>query len=113
MGFAFTGACPTALAGLAWSRTSQQDGRDAGVGFVPESGVIERNPGGPVSYNTKSPAPATVAANRDAVALFDMDNQQDFVEADRGFIAPWPGTVVSSVDGHVILLSRTGLPRNA
>ena len=35
----------------------------------------------------KDATPATAAANREAVALYDMDNRQDFADADRGHIA--------------------------
>jgi alkyl sulfatase BDS1-like metallo-beta-lactamase superfamily hydrolase len=38
----------------------------------------------------------------DAVGLYDMADRRDFADTERGFIAPWPDKVVSSVDGHVI-----------
>jgi alkyl sulfatase BDS1-like metallo-beta-lactamase superfamily hydrolase len=38
----------------------------------------------------------------DAAALYDLADRQDFGDAARGLIAPWPGPVVSSTDGHVI-----------
>jgi alkyl sulfatase BDS1-like metallo-beta-lactamase superfamily hydrolase len=34
--------------------------------------------------------------------LYDLADRQDFGDAARGLIAPWPGPVVSSTDGHVI-----------
>ena len=52
-------------------------------------------------YEPKEATAATAQANRDAVALYAMDDRQDFQDADRGFIAPFPGQVVGD-DGHVI-----------
>lgn len=54
-----------------------------------------------MSYLPKEATPATAAANRDAVARYDMADRQDFADADRGFIAPFPGPVVGA-GGHVI-----------
>ena len=63
-------------------------------------------------YTPKDATPATVVANRDAVALYDMDDRQDFADADRGLIAPFPGTGASATDGHVIFDSTLArLPR--
>ncbi|HEY7010356.1 MAG TPA: alkyl sulfatase dimerization domain-containing protein [Jatrophihabitantaceae bacterium] len=55
-----------------------------------------------MAYTPKEPTSETVQINRDAAALYDMANRQDFADADRGLIAPWPDKVLSSVDGHVI-----------
>ena len=49
----------------------------------------------------KDATPATAAANREAVALYAMDDRQDFADADRGLIAGFPGKVVNA-DGQVI-----------
>jgi alkyl sulfatase BDS1-like metallo-beta-lactamase superfamily hydrolase len=57
--------------------------------------------GASMPYTPKDATPATVAANRDAVALYDMDDRQDFADADRGLIAPFPAQVLGA-DGHVI-----------
>jgi alkyl sulfatase BDS1-like metallo-beta-lactamase superfamily hydrolase len=47
----------------------------------------------------KDATSATAQVNRDAAGLYDLADRQDFADADRGLIAPWPGPVVSSVDG--------------
>ena len=47
-----------------------------------------------MAYEPKDATAATVQANRDAVALYAMDDRQDFADADRGFIAPFPGPVL-------------------
>ena len=49
----------------------------------------------------KDATPATVTANREAVARYAMDDRQDFADADRGLIAPLPGKVVAD-DGHTV-----------
>ena len=54
-----------------------------------------------MAYEPKDATAATVQANRDAVALYPMDDRQDFADADRGFIAPFPGPVLRD-DGHLI-----------
>ena len=52
--------------------------------------------------NAPKPATAaTAAVNQEAVARYDMDDRQDFADAERGFIAALPGKVVGA-DGHVI-----------
>ncbi|GAA2120780.1 hypothetical protein GCM10009759_69920 [Kitasatospora saccharophila] len=43
-----------------------------------------------MAYAPKGATPATAAANRAAVARYDMADRQDFADADRGFIAPFP-----------------------
>jgi alkyl sulfatase BDS1-like metallo-beta-lactamase superfamily hydrolase len=53
-------------------------------------------------YEPKDATPATVAVNREAVGLYDMDDRQDFADADRGFIAGFPDGKVLGADGHVI-----------
>ena len=53
-------------------------------------------------YAPKDATPATARVNRDAAGLYDLADRQDFGDAARGLIAPWPGQVVSSADGHVI-----------
>jgi alkyl sulfatase BDS1-like metallo-beta-lactamase superfamily hydrolase len=53
-------------------------------------------------YAPKDATSATVRVNRDAAGLYDLADRQDFPDAARGLIAPWPGPVVSSADGHVI-----------
>jgi len=54
-----------------------------------------------MSYTPKVPTPTTVTANREAVALYDMDDRQDFDDARRGFIAGFPGPLTGP-DGQVI-----------
>jgi alkyl sulfatase BDS1-like metallo-beta-lactamase superfamily hydrolase len=49
-----------------------------------------------MSYVPKDPAPATVAANREAVALYDLEDRADFADADRGFIARFTGPQASA-----------------
>ena len=53
-------------------------------------------------YSPKDATPATASANREVVALYDMADRQDFADADRGFIAGFPGGKVVGADGHVI-----------
>ena len=53
-------------------------------------------------YSGKDASDATRAVNAAAVSGYDMGDRQDFTDADRGLIAPWPGQVVSNQDGHVI-----------
>ncbi|MFE5912693.1 alkyl/aryl-sulfatase [Streptomyces wedmorensis] len=54
-----------------------------------------------MTYTPKAATPATAAANREAVARYAMDDRQDFADADRGFIAPFPDKVYGA-DGRVI-----------
>jgi alkyl sulfatase BDS1-like metallo-beta-lactamase superfamily hydrolase len=54
-----------------------------------------------MSYTPKDPSSATAQVNREAVARYDMADRQDFADADRGFIAPFPGPVMGA-DGHVV-----------
>jgi alkyl sulfatase BDS1-like metallo-beta-lactamase superfamily hydrolase len=54
-----------------------------------------------MSYEPKGPTPATVAANRDAVSKYAMDDRADFPDAVRGFVAPLPEPV-KGADGHTI-----------
>jgi alkyl sulfatase BDS1-like metallo-beta-lactamase superfamily hydrolase len=44
----------------------------------------------------------TAKANRDAASRYDLDNRQDFVDAERGFIAPVPDGKVLSTDGAAL-----------
>lgn len=41
----------------------------------------------------KAPSPATIAAILEARSHYPMDDVQDFTDAERGRIAPLPGTV--------------------
>jgi len=50
---------------------------------------------------SKPATPATAAANTAAVAKYDMDDRQDFADADRGLIAEFTEPVIGP-DGHVI-----------
>ncbi|WP_431278247.1 hypothetical protein [Leifsonia poae] len=50
----------------------------------------------------KSPSPATVAAIAEAKLQYAMDDVQDYVDAERGLIAPLPGPVMGA-DGHIIV----------
>jgi alkyl sulfatase BDS1-like metallo-beta-lactamase superfamily hydrolase len=54
-----------------------------------------------MSYTPKVPTPATVTANREAVALYDMDDREDFADARRGFMAGFPGPLLGP-DGRVL-----------
>jgi alkyl sulfatase BDS1-like metallo-beta-lactamase superfamily hydrolase len=54
-----------------------------------------------MSYTPKVPTPATVTANREAVALYDLDDRQGFADARRGFIAGLPGPLTGP-DGRVL-----------
>ena len=53
-----------------------------------------------MTYSRKPPTGGTVTANRDAAALYDLDNRQDFADAERGLIAPLPGPLIAD-DGAV------------
>lgn len=53
-------------------------------------------------YTPKDATSATAAANREAVARYDMADRQDFADAARGLIAPWPDKVASADGGHVV-----------
>ena len=46
--------------------------------------------------------PTTATANHAAVARYDLDDRRDFADADRGFVAGFPGGKVMGADGHVI-----------
>ena len=52
-------------------------------------------------YSAKDVTEATAAVNREAVARYDMVERQDFLDADRGFVASFPEPVIGP-DGHVI-----------
>jgi linear primary-alkylsulfatase len=54
-----------------------------------------------MSYTPKVPTPVTVTTNREAVALYDMDDREDFADARRGFIAGFPGPLLGP-DGRVL-----------
>ncbi|MEU9205054.1 alkyl sulfatase dimerization domain-containing protein [Streptomyces sp. NPDC048332] len=54
-----------------------------------------------MTYTPKGATPTTAAANRAAVAGYDMDDRQDFADRDRGFVAPLPDKLYST-DGRVI-----------
>jgi alkyl sulfatase BDS1-like metallo-beta-lactamase superfamily hydrolase len=54
-----------------------------------------------MSYTPKVPTPVTVTTNREAVALYDMDDREDFADAQRGFIAGFPGPLLGP-DGRVL-----------
>ena len=47
------------------------------------------------------PSPATIAANVEARLHYEMEDVQDFADAERGLIAPLSEPVTGS-DGHVI-----------
>lgn len=55
-----------------------------------------------MSYEPKNATPATVTANHEAVARYDMADRQDFAAAERGFITGFPDGKVIGADGHVI-----------
>jgi alkyl sulfatase BDS1-like metallo-beta-lactamase superfamily hydrolase len=54
-----------------------------------------------MAHAPKDATPATAAANRAAAARYDMADRQDFADADRGFIAPFPAPL-RNADGEVI-----------
>jgi alkyl sulfatase BDS1-like metallo-beta-lactamase superfamily hydrolase len=63
-------------------------------------------------YTPKDATPATVKANRDAVARYAMEDRQDFTDADRGFIAgsrarSWARTARSSLTSPIMSTSPT------
>src|SRR5688572_29315023 len=58
-----------------------------------------------MSYQSKPAAPATVTANRDAVALYDMASRHDFADVERGYLAPLPDQVVNA-HGQVVFDAR-------
>ncbi len=47
-------------------------------------------------YVPKGPEPATIAANREAVARYDLEDRQDFADAERGFIAGFSGPLLNA-----------------
>jgi alkyl sulfatase BDS1-like metallo-beta-lactamase superfamily hydrolase len=53
-----------------------------------------------MAYTPKSATDVTARMNRDAAALYDLANRQDFDDAVRGLIAPLPGPVLAP-DGQV------------
>jgi alkyl sulfatase BDS1-like metallo-beta-lactamase superfamily hydrolase len=60
-----------------------------------------------VTAAPKDATPATVAANREAVARYGMADRQDFADADRGLIAGFPDRKLLRADGTVLFdLSR-------
>lgn len=60
-----------------------------------------------MSYEPKDAMPATVTANREAVARYDMADRQDFADADRGLIAGFPDRKLPHADGTLMFdLSR-------
>lgn len=54
-----------------------------------------------MTYTPKDATPATAAANRAAVEQLDLDDRQDFADADRDLIAPFPAKLYAR-DGQVI-----------
>ncbi|GGV48652.1 alkyl sulfatase [Kitasatospora herbaricolor] len=54
-----------------------------------------------MTYTPKDATPTTAATNRAAVARYDMADRQDFADADRGLIAPFPDRLYGA-DGRVI-----------
>ena len=54
-----------------------------------------------MTYTPKDATPATAAANRAAVEQLDLDDRQDFADADRDLIAPFPDKLYAQ-DGRVI-----------
>ena len=54
-----------------------------------------------MTYTPKDATPATAAANRAAVEQLDLDDRQDFADADRDLIAPFPAKLYAR-DGRVI-----------
>ena len=63
--------------------------------------IVVSERGSAMCQTPKDATPATVTANREAVARYAMDDRQDFADADRGLIAPLPGKVVAD-DGHTV-----------
>ena len=55
-----------------------------------------------MTYTPKPATDATAAINRDAVALYDMEDRQDFYDTDRGFITGFPDDKVLQEDGSVL-----------
>ena len=60
-----------------------------------------------MSYERKDATLATVTANREAVARYDMADRQDFADADRGLIAGFSDRKLPHADGTLMFdLSR-------
>jgi alkyl sulfatase BDS1-like metallo-beta-lactamase superfamily hydrolase len=54
-----------------------------------------------MAYEPKDPTAATIAANREAISRYPMADRRDYIDAERGFVAPLPEPV-RGADGHVI-----------
>ncbi|MYT76558.1 Alkyl sulfatase BDS1, metallo-beta-lactamase superfamily [Streptomyces sp. MnatMP-M77] len=54
-----------------------------------------------MAYEPKPATEQTAAVNRDATARYAMEDRRDFADNDRGFLAPFPGTV-QAPDGRVL-----------
>ncbi|NUS40933.1 MAG: MBL fold metallo-hydrolase [Terrabacter sp.] len=54
-----------------------------------------------MSYTPQEATPATVAANRDARALYALDDVEDFETSQRGWVADLPGGKILLDDGRV------------
>src|SRR5690606_17514393 len=57
--------------------------------------------GGPMSYAPKDATPITATANREARALYALDDVEDFETSRRGFVAWVPGGKILLDDGRV------------
>ncbi|MFE5475663.1 alkyl/aryl-sulfatase [Nocardia sp. NPDC056541] len=58
----------------------------------------------------EKPKPASAATtdiNHAATQLYDLENRADFADAQRGLIAPLPGTVYSDADPHQVVFDPT------
>jgi alkyl sulfatase BDS1-like metallo-beta-lactamase superfamily hydrolase len=54
-----------------------------------------------MAYEPKDATPATAAANHAAVEHYDMEDRQDFADADRGFITEIPDRKLYGPDGEI------------
>lgn len=55
-----------------------------------------------MSYEPEDATAATVAANREAIAHYDLADRQDFIDADRGLIAGLPDRKLLRGDGTLV-----------
>jgi alkyl sulfatase BDS1-like metallo-beta-lactamase superfamily hydrolase len=53
-------------------------------------------------YTPKAATPATAELNRRAAQRYDLEDRQDFADADRGLIAGIPDAKVLRADGSVL-----------
>ena len=60
---------------------------------------LEKSEQAHMADTPKDPTEATTTINRDAAGLYDLDDRQDFADADRGLIARAAGPVLALPTG--------------